>query len=251
MTLEPNDTLELHIIDKVKECMDAKPQRDSSRIHASDLKELRKAYWQRIVPKSATPAEVGFWLAGLGHHYWMVYSMYGIDDTQEESKYDKGLGIYYSPDLNSDRGEFKTSRYWQLPNGPLEAADAFKFYERQCRTYAVAEKIDYWNLVVLFLFPPNEYKQKQPVLKAYTYRFTKKELADERKQIKADVLALRTALDSQSCSELPLCSEGICFKMVGQGRGKPKKKVPMCKWWEECKPEGRYEVTLDESSSAT
>lgn len=241
MTIEPNDELELRITAKVAECMAKNPQRDAANIHASDLIYLRKAYWQRQAPKPATPSEVGFWLAGLGHHYWMVYSQYGIDDTQEESLKHEGLGILYSPDLNSDRGEFKTSRYWKLPDGSLEASDAFRYYERQCRIYAVAEGVDYWNLVVLFLFPPNAYQQKQPVLKAYTYRFSKTELVAERKQIKKDVADLKAALSSSDPSTLPLCSEGVCFKMVGQGRGKPKKKVPMCKWWEECKPDGRYE----------
>lgn len=245
MTITPNDELEVLIMGRVRECMAKKPQRDEANIHASDLKELRQAYWQRVAPRPATPAEIGFWLAGLGHHYYMVYSMYGIDDTQEESLFDEELGILYSPDLNSDRGEFKTSRYWQVPNGPLEAADAFRFYERQCRIYAVTAKINYWNLVVLFLFPPNAYNQKQPVLKAYTYNFTDQELEDERQQIKMDVSALKIALAKKDHLALPLCSEGICFKMIGQGRGRPKKMVPMCKFWEDCQPEGRY---VNESS---
>lgn len=223
-------------------------QRDNrgSDIHASDLTSPLKAYWQRIVPKPPTEEEVGFWLAGRGHHYFLVYAMTGVDDSQEESLVHPELGIHYSPDLRAASGEFKTSRRWSKPQGEIEAADAFKGYVRQCRIYAVAENKKIWNLYVLFLMPEERPQdgRRVPDIQVYTLHFTDEELERERKDIIKTRKAIQTALKKKDPSKLPLCEEYQCVVRRGQGRGVPKKVIPTCKWFTECKPQTRYEDYL-------
>jgi hypothetical protein len=241
ITEDPDTTKQVY--DKLREYMAGQKQRDPANIHASDLVYPRKAYWQRVCPKPPTDDEVSYWLTGLSHHYFMVYAQTGIDDTQEESLYDADLDVWYSPDLNKANGEFKTSRTWRIPEGPREAADTFQWYFKQCLVYAVAKNVTEWKLYVLFLTPPPRSldNRKVPVLKVYTLHYTKKQLAEARQTLKQEVAALKSALAAQSPDSLPLCGAGVCFKDVGQGRGRPKRRVPLCKWWHECKPEGRYE----------
>lgn len=237
MTIEPAPDYEEEIYRKLEAAL-AKERQRGEDIHASDLSSPMKAYWQRVHPLPPTRDEIAFWLTGRAHHYFMVHAQTGVDDSQEESLYVQDLDLYYSPDLNTAKGEFKTSRSWRIPDSEEEALRDFESYEKQCRVYAAARKVTEWYLVVLYLNPPPRELdgRKVPLIRAYKYSFTKKEILDERKKIKRQVAEIRTAIQQRDPSSLSWCTSYFCYKKVGQGRGRPSKIVPLCKYFDICKP---------------
>lgn len=220
-----------------------KPRGDE--IHASDLGSPMKAYWQRKYPLPPTDYEIGYWLTGRAHHYHLVYSMTGIDDTQEESLWSEELQIKYSPDVNTHDIEFKTTRMFDEPHDSQEALRFFRHYIKQCLTYAVAKSINYFHLVVLFICPVADMKSRKLTSsyhRAYTFKFTDEELADHKKWVISTGAKLRLALKKNDPSKLELCDENFCLTNKGQGRGKPALIEPTCKFWNVCKPKGRYQM---------
>lgn len=239
MQLTRNYQLEAALLDKVTDYL-RKNERDG--IHASDLSAPLRAYWQKMAPLPATSTEAGYWLTGLGHHYYMVLIMTGVPDSQEASCFSEVLGIHYSPDLKALYGEFKTSRLSQEPADEQEALKWFSGYINQCKTYAVAEGVMQWNLFVLFIAPLDMQtrKKRAPFTRAYTFTFTDEELTRHREWIISTRKKLELALSKKDPSKLPLCEEYLCLRWVGQGRGKPRIPVAECKWFEHCKPSERY-----------
>lgn len=244
MRIEWNGELERKLVEDVYKFMKS---RDREGIHASDLDQPRKAYWQRIHPLPGTPREIGYWLTGQGHHYYLVLALTGVDDSQEESGYSEELGIHYSPDLSKLKGEFKTSRKPREPLTEDEALKAFEPYRSQCCTYAVASKVNHWNLYVLYMCPKtSDFKETLgPFPRVYTFTWTKQELAVHKKWIITQREAIEAALAAKDHTSLPLCEEFKCMKWESMGRGRPKKPVADCKWFmDHCKPEGRYELVV-------
>ena len=209
--------------------------------HVSDLLQIRQAYWKRVCPLPPNDDEVGFWLAGKAHHYFLVQAVTGINDSQEASLIDIETGIHYSPDLLELKGEFKTSRWAILPTTEEQAIKAVSTYIPQCRAYAALMNTLNWNLYVFYLTALDfKTRRKIPRLKAYTFEFTNEELQEERDGLRIRSALLDTAVRELVFESLPLCSEFLCFRMQGHGRGRKRTVEGVCKWWEQCKPAGRY-----------
>ena len=213
-------------------------------IHASDLLGLRRAYWSRVNPLPTTPEELGYFVLGRGHHYVMVYALSGVPDSQEESKFSKELGINYSPDLLALHGEVKTSRLLMAPKDKEQALKWFDGYIPQVMTYAIAEGVSKWWLYMCFFNPTDLKTQKKlpPFFLVYGFEFTKQELRAHKEWVISRRLILEGAIAKRDHSQLDNCPEFYCVKMEGQGRGKPKRMVAKCKYFELCKPKERYDL---------
>jgi hypothetical protein len=248
--IELNEELRDKVLRAVSASMAHETPRDE-KIHASDLTSPLKAYWQRKHPLPAIPYEVGFWLTGRAHHYYLVYACSGVDDTQEASFWSEELQLLWSPDLNAENAEFKTSRRWTPPTSEEEAMESLKYYRDQCLTYAVAKGVNYWHLIVLYLSPMENGTRKllAPFPEAYTLFFTDEEIENHRKWVHSTRTKLEWALAHDDPSQLELCTDKFCYQNRGQGRGKPALIEPLCKWFEVCKPKGRYDLFINPPST--
>ena len=247
MQIRLNTKLMKLIRKAVADKMGAEKQRGNE-IHASDLGSPLKAYWQRKHPLPPTDYELGYWLTGRAHHYYLVWSMVGIDDTQEESCYSKELQLYYSPDVNKYDTEFKTNRMFDEPADSKEAIKLFRHHIKQCLTYAVAKKRKTFNLVELFLCPIADQKTRKltaPFPQAYEIKFTDQEIENHKKWIASTRKKLQLALKNNDPSKLELCEENFCITWKGQGRGKPALVEPTCKFFDICKPKERYDLFVN------
>ena len=232
--------------DKLVQDVYAFMQRDQrTGVHASDLETPRKAYWQQVHPLPGTPREIGYWLTGRGHHYYLVLALTGKPDSDSGSNYSEELGLHYSPDL--PLGEFKTTRSPREPLNEDDAKRSFEWYRKQCCTYAVASNVDHWNLYVLYICPKSQdFKETLgPFPRVYTFEWTPEELAEHKAWIISTRTAIESALAAKDHTALPLCDEKKCITWVGQGVGKPRIPVADCKWFDKCKPEGRHELVMN------
>lgn len=260
MRIEPN--VELH--NKLTKALDEfKKARQRGGIHASDLGQPRKAYMQAVHPLPLTDKEAAFFLVGRGHHYYVVYAATGHPDTDEGSQYSEELGIWYSPDLNIWDAEFKTNRMAFPIETQEDAEKFFDEYEMQCQTYAAAKGLNHFNLIVLYICPTEHVegkrceecgrssvqKKQEPIYGAYTYHWTDEEMEEHKEWVRATKAAIEIAIHMKSPNKLPLCKEAFCIKKKGQGRGKPMIPLAACKWFEVCKPEGRYELVMNPPTS--
>lgn len=201
-------------------------------IHASDLLNPRRAYWDRFNKYSLSRRQVGLFFTGKVLHAFFLSAIAGkkgVDwSTDEGSTFDKELGIFYSPDHVDSKGqpeELKTSRakYEQKPR------DLTKYLE-QLAIYMAATKTLKGKLITLMLMLPGgkgEGWGTFPQYRAYVMSWTKAAMLAYRKQIIATRKAFEKALKTKNPKPLPLCPEFMC------GRSQ-------CAHYSLCKPETRY-----------
>lgn len=159
-----------------------------------------------------------------------------LKDTDVGGTWDESLGISFSNDWQKD---CKTK---DSPNGiPYELKTSralneqttrdLSSYLEQLSIYMAAKMSLVGRLVVLRLMGKDKEKGwgSFPQYRAYEIRWTKKDLADYRKQIIATAKLLTNALKKKQPKTLPLCREWKC------GKGN-------CGHFDLCKPEGRYNM---------
>lgn len=222
-------------------------------IHVSDLESPLQAYWQRKCPDMPyTEREICLFLVGEGHHVFLVQAVAGVEGSQEDSFVDEATGIVYSPDLVAYNGEFKTSRWWEVPQDFEGTHTAVKWYYSQCKSYAAfmqdrLREPNTWKIVVLYVCPSHPgIKSKHPVLRQYKVRFTDEELEQHRRWMGERAELLRSALRDNTPKDLPFCGEGKCWHKVGHGRGNKATMEPTCRFFHVCRPAGRYQQWCEE-----
>jgi hypothetical protein len=233
--IERNEDAEDALVDKTKAWLEKGNAERDPRIHASDLLDPRKAYWNRKHKEVMTPKMVGNFFVGKTLHAFFLTALKGkkgIDwSTDTGGHWDKELGITYSQDFEDDTGkipgELKTSRALNEQT----KADLKTYVEQLC-IYMAAKTSLLGRLVVLRLMGKDTSKGwgSYPQYRAYQITWTKKDLADYRKQIKDTAVLLTKAIKTKKPKLLPLCREWKC----GEGN---------CGHWNVCKPEGRYGTT--------
>lgn len=238
MVIRPNKVAADNLYQKLSDALEAEVR---TGVHVSDLLQPLKAYWSKVDPRPPSRDEVGYWLAGKAHHFFLVQALTGIDDSQEASLVDPVSGIHYSPDLVELKGEFKTTRWAIMPTTAKAVEKVVSSYVPQCRAYAALMHSLEWNLYMFYLTALDlKTKRKIPRLKVYTLVFTEGELEDERVELAGRAASLENAVLTANPESLPLCSPFICYRMKGNGRGHKKTIEGVCKWWDVCKPKGRY-----------
>jgi len=227
------------LVETTKEWLKGEGKERDPRIHASDLLDPRKAYWNRQHEEEVTPKMTGNFMVGKVLHAFFSTAMNGkkglsLKDTDVGGTWDESLGISFSNDWekqikskDSPNGipyELKTSRALnEQTNKDLS------LYLEQLYIYMTAKLSLVGRLVVLRLMGKDSKKGwgTFPQFRAYEITWTKKDMASYRKQIVATVKLLTLALKKKKPAMLPLCREFKC----GPGN---------CGHWSLCRPEGRW-----------
>lgn len=235
LTVDRNKNAEAKLIDKSRKWLE-KDSKDRKGIHASDLLDPRKAYYDKINPQPLSNRMVGLFFVGKVLHAFFLSALRGEEGVNWKSDggsiVDKELGFSFSPDWgmakDEDPGELKTSR------GKYEQSTRdLGLYLEQLVTYMAGKKRENGKLVVLMLSlpaPRGEGWGTYPQYRAYDVHVPKADLLKYRTQLIATRKLLQAALKSNSkkdIAKLPLCREFKCGKS-------------QCPHYTDCKPEGRW-----------
>lgn len=242
LSIERNEDAEEVLVETTKAWLQDEGKARDPRIHASDLLDTRKAYWNRQHKEEMTPKMVGNFMVGKVLHAFFSTTMnkkkgLSLVDTDVGGTWDKSLGISFSNDWE------KPCKTTESPNGiPYELKtsralneqtnrDLSSYLEQLC-IYMVAKSSLIGRLVVLRLMGKDKSKGygSYPQYRAYEIRWTKSALASYRKQIVKQAKLLALALKTKKPKDikmLDICRDWKC------GKGN-------CGHWSLCKPEGRY-----------
>lgn len=233
LTVERNLQAEEKLVEKTRLWLE-KDSHDRTGIHASDLLDPRKAYYDKIRPQPLSNRMVGLFFVGKVLHAFFLSALAGETGTNWKSDggstVDAELGFSYSPDWVKDGipGELKTSR------GKYEQTQSdLGLYLEQLLIYMVGKKSVHGRLVVLMLSlpaPKGEGWGTYPQYRAYNVECSQADLTKYRKQLVATRKLLEQALKTnvqEDISKLPLCRPFKC------GRSQ-------CPHYDVCKPEGRH-----------
>ena len=88
---------------------------------------------------------------------------------------------------------------------------------------------------MLFLCPfDKKTGRRKPDIRVYKMDFTQRELSATKRWMKIKKERLDKALKSKNPSELGLCPQWMCYI------DRDEEKIPTCRFWDKCKPRGRY-----------
>jgi hypothetical protein len=213
------------------------------RIHASDLLDPRKAYWNRQHKEEIDERMAGNFMTGKVLHAFFNTMMDGkvglnIEETDDGGTWDEDLGITYSSDYckpvktkTSPNGipyELKTSRAMRE-----QTTKDLGAYLEQLFIYMAGKRSLVGRLLVYRINAEDRKKGygTYPQYRAYEVSWDAKAMNEYReKQIKNTVKLLSKALKTKKkadIAKLPLCREWKCGKKN-------------CGHFALCKPEGRY-----------
>ncbi|MGH9910302.1 MAG: hypothetical protein ACRD32_06640 [Nitrososphaerales archaeon] len=231
--MDRNKKAEENLINKSRLWLE-KDSKDRTGIHASDLLDPRKAYYDKVNPQPLSNRMVGLFFVGKVLHAFFLSALTGETGVNWKSDggstIDKELGFSYSPDWCKDGipGELKTSRSkYEQSKSDLGG------YLEQLLIYMVGKKSEEGRLVVLLLSlpaPRGEGWGTYPQYRAYNVHISKADLAKYKSQLIATRKLLVQALKTNKRSDiakLPLCRTYKC------GRSQ-------CPHYDVCKPETRY-----------
>lgn len=233
LTVERNKQAEANLIKKTRLWLE-KDSKDRTGIHASDLLDPRKAYYDKINPQPLSDRLVGLFFVGKVLHAFFLSALTGETGVNWKSDggstVDSELGFSYSPDWDKEGipGELKTSR------GKYEMSKSdLGLYLEQLVTYMVGRKSLDGRLVVLMTSlpaPRSEGYGTYPQYRAYNIHVSKADLAKYKTQLIATRKLLQKALKTKKKTDikkLPLCRAFKC------GRSQ-------CPHYDVCEPEGRW-----------
>lgn len=236
LTVEASPDEEAYLLDVSRKWLE-KEQR-SEGVHVSELLDPMYAWHQKKDKKrKLTDREVTTFLIGKILHAFIISAADGADGvdwaSDEGSRHSKELDIEYSIDYEGKDKiptEIKTSRSFYPPKGIKD----LETYLEQVLCYMVAENQLKGKLWILYLNVKDEMNRTCPQFRAYTITVTKKALADYKKQMVRVRSLYVSALKKTKPVGLELCREWKCSPR-------------MCKYWETCKPKGRYEYGVNPS----
>ena len=242
MEIYRNKKLEEQIFDASREFLLA--QERSEGLHFSDLLTPRIAYYKITDPQPISAKEIGFFIAGRAHHEVILAIMRRqkkIGAPEDVSKVWEEVA--YTPDYNLGfLAEIKTTRrQWEPADRPETLTKAYKQYLGQLTQYMAAENKQTSALIVFYISLRMDDKNKTtvPSLRAYQVEMTKQELASIRLEMRVKKKNLLHAIKVKAPGSLPLCPAWMCCS--GGYRGPA---TASCKWYEKCKPQGRYPEAL-------
>src|SRR3990167_186425 len=194
-------------------------------IHASDLLDLRQAYWGKVDPRPLSDRLVTMFLVGKVLHAFVI--SVATDTPTDLAVSDAGsrvsaeLGISFSPDLELGGivREVKTTRSYH--------DDVTPFYVEQLLVYLAATNTTRGKLWVLFLNLRGEDRATEPQFRCYTVTLSAEDLLLVKDEVVDKRIQLESAIAEGNHTTLPLCRDFKC------GHGK-------CDWFDQCQPEGRW-----------
>lgn len=216
----------------------AKDERKSG-LHASDLLDIRQAYFKRKYPEPLPDRLVTVFLLGkLAHAAVLsaVDEVPGIDFASDGgSIWSEELGVWYSPDkiIDGVPCELKTSRSFYEAKAVKDLAN----YAEQLMIYMAAMGSTVGEVWVLYMNLKDDTGATSPAWRVFPVKVTKEELDAYKRQLVEARRSLEQALETDEFQELPLCRTWKCGEKH-------------CEYWKQCKPEGRYPLKTKTSWKA-
>lgn len=241
MRVKRHPKLENQIYEAARESLEKSGESRAKGLHFSDLLNPRQAYFKITDPQPLSEDEVGYFVAGLAHHDVILSIMKkkGVwtGETDEGSK--EWNGVWYSPDFNLGfLAEIKTNRSPNEPEDNMKSyREKFDTYLDQLGQYMAAENKLKAALIVFFIARRRDKKNKSthPVFRAYKVTMKESERDEILERMEKTKQQLLKVIDNGKFKTLPLCAHWMCAR--GGYRGPA---TAACKWYEKCKPEGRY-----------
>src|SRR6266498_1287873 len=228
LKVQRNKASERMLLDKTRDYV-TKDERTPG-IHASDLLDVRQAFWKHVDPQPITDRLTVTFLVGRVLHAFVLGAVDGPDavdigNTDDGSSRSDILGISYSPDkvLDGVVRELKTSRSFYEPKDVKD----LDIYIEQLLVYMAATQTTTSQLWVLYLNLRNEEGKTAPDFRSFDITISPEDLATVTQTLNESRENLEAAIAAQDWRRLELCREWKC------GRGN-------CDWYDRCKPEGRH-----------
>lgn len=231
LTVSANADEEEHLLEVSRNWLEKEGR--SEGIHVSDLLDPMYAWHQKKAKakdKRLTDREVTTFLVGKVLHAFIISAAKGLKGTDwasdEGSQHSKELNLEYSIDFKDDvPTEIKTSRSYYPPKGIKDLS----MYLEQELCYMVAEHTLKGKLWILYLNLKDEKNRTSPEFRAYDVCITKKGSKEYERQMKEAHSKLTLALKKTKPVGLELCRTWKCGER-------------MCKFFDVCRPIGRYNV---------
>lgn len=244
MRIHRNKNLERQIMDRGREFLESRERAEG--IHASSLLQPRLHYFRTLKPMPLSDKEVGFFIAGRAHHEVILAVMKKAKEIGEKA--DEGSsewkGIHYSPDYRLGfLAEIKSSRRQHAPPDNDEEAlkEEYDNYLNQLAQYMAVEQQHRASLIIFYISMRHDDANKTtyPEIHCYDVTMTASELDTVRREMLAKKALLEKALKTKKHTILPLCPAWMCTR--GGIKGPV---IQECKYYNDCKPEGRYPLEL-------
>lgn len=242
MRITHHPKLEEQINQAARVALAEKSENRAAGIHMSDLLSPRLGYFRMTDPQPNTDAEVGYFIAGLAHHD-VILSIMKRRKVELTGETDEGSsewnGVFYSPDYNLGfLAELKTSRRpFEPKHTNKDLKSAYDSYLAQLTSYMAVDDKATAALIVFYISLRADKKNKStaPTFKAYKVSMGPAEREERRRELKETKTELLWAIKEKNPKYLPLCEHWKCCR--GGYRGPA---TAACKWYEKCKPKGRY-----------
>ncbi len=198
-------------------------------VHASDLLDLRLAYWRNIKPTEPSEREVWLWLVGRVLHHFVLNIAGGTrNHTDTDTGAHEEFGILYSPDNFKDGMpiELKTTRAFFEPDEDKIVEDFHHYLEQLCIYMVLSNALTGFRWM-LFINLRDAAHKTWPEPRCYRVELTQDQFETLEQHISATRDLFLTAQKDRNHKILEPCRAWKC----GSDR---------CVFWGDCKPEGRW-----------
>lgn len=231
LKIERSEFRETWLIEKQRAWLKEQDKLRGSGIHASDLLDTRRAYWQSVLPKEHTEKEIGLFVVGRVLHSLILAV---VNPEHDEFAADSGssekFGIIYSPDWRdgSIPVEAKTNRSTHEPHEYNLQKDLYLYLEQTC-IYAALDNSMQAELWVYYISLKDETGRTYPTPRCYVVELTEQQLENIREQVFDRRDLLLQAKEERNPNLLEPCRAWKCAEA--------------CSWWNDCRPPGRFPNT--------
>ena len=218
LTVERNEAAEARLVAEARAYVEkgARPKG----VHATDILDPLRAYWQHLAPKPLTDREVMLFFPGK-----MLHALVLGGESDEGGRDSEKFGLWWSPDKTEggEIRELKTVRNFEEP----KAVGDLRLHLEQLLVYMSASGTTAAQLWVLLLNLRDKSGRTAPAFRVYDVSISRKELDELTDVVTAYSRLLSDAVEKRSPGRLPLCRPWKCG-------------ARNCAWYGQCQPEGRY-----------
>lgn len=189
-------------------------------VHATDILDPLRAYWQTVAPKPLTDREVMLFFPGK-----MLHALVLGGESDEGARYSEEIGLWWSPDKTEGGQirELKTVRNFEEP----KVVGDLRLHLEQLLVYMSASGTTEAQLWVLLLNLRDKTGRTAPAFRAYDVSVPPEEMAEVLAIVQASSQLLARAIERKTPAPLPLCREWKCG-------------ARNCAWYGSCQPVGRF-----------
>lgn len=223
LSISRDELQEVKLYQDIRAWLEKSDENRPSGIHASDLLDLRLAFWQRIRPRELSERQVWFYTIGKILHNLVLI----LDETKTDAGTSEEMGILYSPDKRMEGRpvELKTHRGNSEPS-PDTIQKEFSHYFEQLAIYCVLSNCLIGYLWILFINMKDRTNRTAPEIRCYRVVLTEEQFYAVESEVLHARDRLAEALATTDHRPLPLCRAWRCGTA--------------CAWWHDCQPELRY-----------